>query len=73
MNEKSVFNVSQVVTVGYIEGGHAQNVIPQSAKFGGTFRSLSNDGLLFIKRRIKEVKRYVFYTIFLYNLVLLFE
>ncbi|CAA0381142.1 IAA-amino acid hydrolase ILR1 [Arabidopsis thaliana] len=44
-----------VVTVGYIEGGHAQNVIPQSAKFGGTFRSLSNDGLLFIQRRIKEI------------------
>ncbi|KAL0744604.1 hypothetical protein Bca4012_086117 [Brassica carinata] len=44
-----------VVTVGYIQGGHAQNVIPQSAKFGGTFRSLSNDGLLFIQRRIKEI------------------
>ncbi|WZZ63341.1 hypothetical protein YC2023_063448 [Brassica napus] len=43
-----------VVTVGYIQGGHTQNVIPQSAKFGGTFRSLSNDGLLFIQRRIKE-------------------
>ncbi|CAA7038528.1 unnamed protein product [Microthlaspi erraticum] len=44
-----------VVTVGYIKGGHAQNVIPQSAEFGGTFRSLSNDGLLFIQRRIKEI------------------
>ncbi|CAN7107972.1 unnamed protein product [Brassica rapa subsp. narinosa] len=44
-----------VVTVGYIQGGHTQNVIPQSAKFGGTFRSLSNDGLLFIQRRIKEI------------------
>ncbi|XP_010463717.1 PREDICTED: IAA-amino acid hydrolase ILR1 [Camelina sativa] len=44
-----------VVTVGYIEGGHAKNVIPESAKFGGTFRSLSNDGLLYIQRRIKEI------------------
>ncbi|ESQ49824.1 hypothetical protein EUTSA_v10021977mg [Eutrema salsugineum] len=33
----------------------AGNVIPQSAKFGGTFRSLSNDGLLFIQRRIREI------------------
>lgn len=58
-----------MVTVGYIQGGHAQNVIPQFAKFGGTFRSLSNDGLLFIQRRIKEVMRLV-YTLF-FNTVLL--
>ncbi|XP_010558596.1 PREDICTED: IAA-amino acid hydrolase ILR1 [Tarenaya hassleriana] len=46
---------SGVVTVGYIEGGHAQNVIPETAKFGGTYRSLSNEGLLHIQKRIKEI------------------
>lgn len=46
---------ARVVTVGYIEGGNAANVIPQSVKFGGTFRSLSNEGLLDLKERIKEV------------------
>lgn len=46
---------AQVVTVGYIEGGHTANVIPESVKFGGTFRSLSSDGLLFLQKRIKEV------------------
>ncbi|GLT90035.1 hypothetical protein SLE2022_079880 [Rubroshorea leprosula] len=48
---------STVVTVGYIEGGKAKggNVIPDTVKFEGTFRSLSSEGLLYIKQRIKEV------------------
>lgn len=44
-----------VVTVGYIEGGQAANVIPERVKFGGTFRSLTNEGLLYIEKRIKEI------------------
>nr|XP_043633284.1 IAA-amino acid hydrolase ILR1-like [Erigeron canadensis] len=44
-----------VVTVGQISGGHADNVIPESAKIGGTYRSLSNEGLNDIKARIKRV------------------
>ncbi|GLT94751.1 hypothetical protein SLE2022_124780 [Rubroshorea leprosula] len=46
---------SRVVTVGFIEGGQATNVIPDSVKFGGTFRSLTNEGLSYLKERIKEV------------------
>lgn len=45
----------QVVTVGYIEGGKAANVIPETVNFGGTFRSLSNEGLFYLKQRIKEI------------------
>lgn len=44
-----------MVTVGYIEGGQAANVIPETVKFGGTFRSLTNEGLLYIEKRIREV------------------
>ncbi|CAK7336371.1 unnamed protein product [Dovyalis caffra] len=44
-----------VVTVGYIEGGKAGNVIPESVKFGGTFRSLSNEGVSYLQKRIKEI------------------
>ncbi|KAK4790170.1 hypothetical protein SAY86_017474 [Trapa natans] len=46
---------AQLVTVGYIAGGHAENVIPESVKFGGTFRSLSPQGLSYLKNRIKEI------------------
>lgn len=44
-----------VVTVGYIEGGQAGNVIPEIVKFGGTYRSLASQGLYHIQDRIKEV------------------
>ncbi|KAJ8899113.1 hypothetical protein K2173_010469 [Erythroxylum novogranatense] len=44
-----------VVTVGYIEGGKAGNIIPESVKFGGTFRSLTNEGLSYLQKRIKEI------------------
>ncbi|XP_065855170.1 IAA-amino acid hydrolase ILR1 isoform X2 [Euphorbia lathyris] len=43
-----------VVTVAFIEGGVAMNVIPELVRFGGTFRSLTNEGLLHIKERIKQ-------------------
>ncbi|RXH76357.1 hypothetical protein DVH24_019245 [Malus domestica] len=44
-----------VVTVGYLKGGEAGNVIPESVNFGGTFRSLTMEGLSHIQERIKEV------------------
>ncbi|XVE96345.1 hypothetical protein REPUB_Repub02eG0213600 [Reevesia pubescens] len=47
---------ARVVTVGFIEGGNAVNVIPDSVRFGGTFRSLTNEGLSHLQKRIKEVK-----------------
>lgn len=43
------------VTVGFVEGGQAGNVIPETVKFGGTFRSFSSEGLSYLQQRIKEV------------------
>ena len=45
-----------MVTVGFIEGGQAENVIPESVKFGGTYRSMTSEGLSYVQQRIKEVK-----------------
>ncbi|XP_077248317.1 IAA-leucine-resistant (ILR1)-like 3 [Tasmannia lanceolata] len=46
---------SQVVSVTYIRGGSALNVIPPSVEFGGTLRSLTTEGLDQLRRRVKEV------------------
>ena len=43
-----------MVTVGFIEGGQARNVIPESVKFGRTYKSF--EGLSYVKQRIKEAK-----------------
>lgn len=45
----------QVITVGKFDGGSAFNVIPDSVKIGGTFRSFSKQGLFLLKQRIEEV------------------
>jgi amidohydrolase len=44
-----------VVTVGSIHGGEAMNVIPESVKITGTFRSLTTAGLRVVKQRIEEI------------------
>ena len=44
-----------VVTVGSIHGGEAMNVIPESVKITGTFRSLTTAGLKVVKQRIEEI------------------
>ncbi|KAJ1704575.1 hypothetical protein LUZ63_004354 [Rhynchospora breviuscula] len=47
---------SRVVSVGFIKAGEgAYNVIPETVTFGGTFRSLTNEGFLYLKQRIKEI------------------
>jgi IAA-amino acid hydrolase len=38
-----------------MKGGEAYNVIPESVAFGGTLRSMTNEGLSYLKKRIKEV------------------
>lgn len=43
------------MTVGYIVGGHTENVIPESVTFGGTYRSLTSAGLVYLQKRIQEV------------------
>ena len=47
---------SQVVSVTFIRGGgEAFNVIPESVTLGGTFRSMTSEGLSYLKTRIREV------------------
>ena len=43
------------MTVGFIEGGKGANVIPETVRFGGSYRSLSAEGLSYTQERIKEV------------------
>ncbi|KAK8459210.1 hypothetical protein SEVIR_2G101800v4 [Setaria viridis] len=44
-----------VVSVTFVKGGDAYNVIPESVTFGGTLRSMTNEGLLYLMKRIKEI------------------
>ncbi|CAN6322041.1 unnamed protein product [Urochloa humidicola] len=44
-----------VVSVTRIKGGEAFNVIPESVTLGGTFRSMTTEGLSYLMRRIREV------------------
>ncbi|KAF2301997.1 hypothetical protein GH714_031202 [Hevea brasiliensis] len=46
---------SQVVTVAKFQGGGAFNVIPDSAKIGGTFRAFSKESFMQLRQRINEV------------------
>ncbi|KAH0460186.1 hypothetical protein IEQ34_010849 [Dendrobium chrysotoxum] len=46
---------SKIITVGFMKGGEAHNVIPESVTFGGTFRSMTTEGLYVLQRRIREV------------------
>ncbi|OQU88773.1 hypothetical protein SORBI_3002G093300 [Sorghum bicolor] len=44
-----------VVSITFMKGGEAYNVIPESVAFGGTLRSMTNEGLSYLKKRIKEI------------------
>ncbi|KAK6135193.1 hypothetical protein DH2020_031089 [Rehmannia glutinosa] len=46
---------SQVLSVTYVRGGTASNVIPDYVELGGTLRSLTTEGLLQLQKRVKEV------------------
>ncbi|XP_060196465.1 IAA-amino acid hydrolase ILR1-like 3 [Lycium barbarum] len=46
---------SRVVSVAFVDGGEAGNVIPDSVKFGGTFRFMTSEGHSYLKQRIKEI------------------
>ena len=39
-----------------LKGGDAFNVIPESVTIGGTFRSMTDEGLSFLMKRVKEVR-----------------
>ncbi|KAL6897294.1 hypothetical protein ACP4OV_006990 [Aristida adscensionis] len=44
-----------VVSVTILKGGEAYNIIPESVTVGGTFRSMTDQGLSYLMKRIKEV------------------
>ncbi|XP_073000401.1 IAA-amino acid hydrolase ILR1-like 3 isoform X2 [Typha latifolia] len=46
---------SRVVSVTFINAGEAYNVIPETATFGGTIRSMTTEGLSYLFKRIKEI------------------
>ncbi|CAL1360508.1 unnamed protein product [Linum trigynum] len=44
-----------VISVGFVEGGRAENVIPETVRLGGTFRSATTEGLDDLRQRIRDV------------------
>ncbi|XP_078170195.1 IAA-amino acid hydrolase ILR1-like 7 [Carex rostrata] len=47
---------SSVVSVGFVKAGEgAYNILPESVTFGGTFRSLTNEGSSHLQKRITEI------------------
>ena len=53
--ETSPLGTAVVSVTKQAAGEGAYNVIPETASFGGTIRSLSHDHLMQLKRRINEV------------------
>ncbi|KAL9999897.1 putative peptidase M20, dimerization domain, bacterial exopeptidase dimerization [Helianthus debilis subsp. tardiflorus] len=65
--------LSQVVSVTYVKGGEALNVIPAYVELGGTLRSLTTEGLQRLQQRVKEVSStcqnvtlFIFYPCYYY-------
>ncbi|KAJ6749993.1 hypothetical protein OIU85_000603 [Salix viminalis] len=46
---------AMVVSVGFIEAGQAGNVIPETMRFGGSIRSMTTEGLVFLQQRVKQI------------------
>jgi amidohydrolase len=46
---------SAVVTVGYIRGGTALNIIPEVVEFGGTLRSYDEQMTLLLRERVRNI------------------
>ncbi|XVF07587.1 hypothetical protein REPUB_Repub06bG0152300 [Reevesia pubescens] len=46
---------ARVVSIGFIQAGQAANVIPETVSFGGTFRSMTTEGLSYLQQRIKQI------------------
>ncbi|MDT8715210.1 amidohydrolase [Clostridium sp. 19966] len=44
-----------VVTVGYINGGSAQNIIPEEVNIGGIIRTMKSEHREYVVKRVKEV------------------
>ncbi|CAI0391462.1 unnamed protein product [Linum tenue] len=52
---RSFVYMVQVISVGFVEGGRAENVIPETVRLGGTFRSATTEGLDDLRQRIRDV------------------
>ncbi|KAK3226946.1 hypothetical protein Dsin_006808 [Dipteronia sinensis] len=48
---------ARVVSVTFIEANKAENMIPEIVRFGGTFRTMTTEGLSYIQLRIEETNR----------------
>lgn len=46
---------SRIISVGFMNGGNVHDVIPESVTFGGTFRSMTTEGIDYLRQRIQEV------------------
>ncbi|KAF9664906.1 hypothetical protein SADUNF_Sadunf16G0066600 [Salix dunnii] len=46
---------AMVVSVGFVEAGQAGNVIPETMRFGGSIRSMTTEGLVFLQQRVKQI------------------
>ena len=44
-----------VITIGYINGGKAQNVIPDVVELGGIIRTMKSEHREYVKKRLKEI------------------
>ncbi|SMC24570.1 amidohydrolase [Clostridium acidisoli DSM 12555] len=44
-----------VLTIGYIHGGTAQNIIPEEVKIGGIIRTMNTEQREYVKRRLTEI------------------
>lgn len=44
-----------VLTVGYIQGGTAENIIPEEVKIGGIIRTMKTEDREFAKKRLNEI------------------
>ncbi|KAL6897293.1 hypothetical protein ACP4OV_006989 [Aristida adscensionis] len=44
-----------VVSITFVNGGGAYNVIPERVTFGGTLRSMTDEGLSYLMKRLKEI------------------
>lgn len=44
-----------VITIGYIHGGTAQNIIPEEVKIGGIIRTMKTEHRAYVKKRLREI------------------
>lgn len=51
-----------VITIGYINGGKAQNVIPDEVELGGIIRTMKSGHREYVKKRLREITEGIVYS-----------